>query len=80
MQRSQQSGASLSRRLEEQAREGSLLGQPRLILRLRYQLHLAIAPQEVKFARHLVILEARQLLRLDTCMHACVRAETHGAA
>ena len=78
MHRSQLSGASLSQPLDEQAREGHLPGQPRLILSVRYQLHLFIAPHEVKFARQLVILEARQLLRLDTCKCACACAEKRG--
>jgi hypothetical protein len=45
-----------------------------LELGLRHQLHLIIAPKEVKHARHLVVSETCQLLRLDTCKRVRVRA------
>jgi hypothetical protein len=58
----------------EEARQSSLLGKSGLELGLRHQLHLIIAPKEVKHARHLVVSETCQLLRLDTCKRVRVRA------
>ena len=58
----------------EEARQSSLLGKSGLELGLRHQLHLIIAPKEVKHARHLVISETCQLPRLDTCKRVRVRA------